>query len=364
MRLTLFLDHRCDLRCTYCYNGEKFARPMPAELARAAVDLVLARHPPLVQVGFFGGEPLLRLPLVQEVARYVRERTAAQERPVQLVLTTNGTHLTADVARWLKAEDVFVGLSVDGCAAMHDSCRVRADGGGSHERVAAGLRHVLDAGLGLRTLTVIDPSNVRWLAESFDWLLDQGVRSLSFNVNYEGGWDEAARALFAAELERLADRYVAAWRRGLAFRLNVLDAKVVTHLKGGFSCGDRCDFGCEELAVSPTGQLYPCDRLVGEDDRADLVIGTVAGGVDVARRDALIAAKNDVLTECGDCELLPRCMHWCGCVNYAMTGSVGDVSGLLCWFERTIVAAADRAATTLYEEANPGFVARFYRSVL
>jgi len=364
MRLTLFLDHQCDLRCTYCYNGEKFAAPMPPALAKAAVDLVLAHHPPLVQVGFFGGEPLLRLPLVQDVARYVRERTAGQERPVQLVLTTNGTRLDAAVAAWLKAEDVFVGLSVDGCPPAHDACRVRPDGRGSHERVVAGLRTALDAGVSLKTMTVVDPANVRWMAESFDYLLDLGVRSLSFNVNYEGGWDEAARAALVAALDRLADRYVAAWRRGLNFRLNLLDAKIVTHLKSGFSCSDRCDFGCEELAVSPSGQLYPCDRLVGEDDRADLVIGTVAGGVDAARRDALIAAKNEVLRECGDCELLPRCMHWCGCVNYAMTGNVGDVSGLLCWFERTVIAAADRAAETLYGEANPGFVARFYRSVL
>ena len=364
MRLTLFLDHQCDLRCTYCYNGEKFVAPMPFDTAKTAVDLVLSRHAPLQQVGFFGGEPLLRLPLVKDIARYVRERTAGAEKPVQLVCTTNGTHLDAATAAWLKAEDVFVGLSIDGCAPAHDACRRRADGASSHEAVVAGLRAALDAGLGVRTLTVVDPANVQWMAESFDFLYDLGVRSLSFNLNYEGGWDEPARAAFTAALDALTDRYVAAWRRGAPFRLSLFDGKIVTHLKSGFSCSDRCDFGCEELAVSPSGALYPCDRLVGEDDRADVVIGTVWDDVDVVRRDALVHRKNEVLAECGECELLPRCMHWCGCVNYAMTGDVGEVSGLLCWFERAIVAAADRAAETLYAEANPAFVKRFYRSVL
>ena len=364
MRLTLFLDHQCDLRCTYCYNGEKFAAPMSLATARAAIDLVLDRHAPLAQVGFFGGEPLLRLPLVKELVAYVGERTRGAEKPPQLVMTTNATRLDEPTVRWLKEHDFFLGISIDGCPEAHDACRRTADGRGSHEAVVAGLRQALDGGVPLKTLTVVDAANVRWMAESFDYLLDAGVRSIAFNPNYEGAWDEAARDAYVAALDRLVDRYVAAWRRGLSFRFTLLDSKIVTHLKGGFSCADRCDFGGEELAVSPSGRLYPCDRLVGEDDREDVVIGTVTEGVDAARRDALVRAKNAVLEECRDCEWMPRCMHWCGCVNYAMTGDVGDVSGLLCWFEKTTIAAADRAAQALFADANPGFLKRFYRSVL
>lgn len=364
MRLTLFLDHQCDLRCTYCYNGAKFPAPMPAALARAAVDLVVDRYPPLTQVGFFGGEPLLRLPLVREVVAHVEERTSGAARRPELVCTTNATQLDEATAAWLKEHDVFLGVSVDGDPPAHDACRRRPDGAGSYEATAAGLRRALAAGIRLKTMSVVDPANVTRLAASFDHLLDLGVRSLAFNLNYEAPWDEPARAAFEAALDALADRYVAAWRRGLAFRLTILDAKIVTHLKGGFSCADRCDFGGEELAVAPSGRLYPCDRLIGEDDRPDLVIGTVADGVDEPRRAALVARKDAVLAECAECDLLPRCMHWCGCVNHAMTGDVGEVAGLLCWFERTIVAAADRAAETLFAEGNPGFVQRFYRPVL
>ena len=361
MRLTLFVDHACNLRCTYCYNGHKFAAPMPVGLARDAVDLVLGMGRGLRQVGFFGGEPLLRFELVRKDAAYVRERTAGCPVPPALVVTTNGTLLDDARVAWLAAERCFVGVSLDGVAGAHDACRVTAEGRGSHEAVVAGVRRALAAGIRLKTISVVDPAAVDRLAESFDHLLELGVRQMSFNINYQASWDDEARDRFQAALDALVDRYVAAYRRGVDFRLNILDAKVVTHLKSGYSGADRCDFGCEELAVAPSGRIYPCDRLVGRDDRAEVVIGTVAAGIDEARRDALIAAKNAVLDECTSCAIADRCMHWCGCVNHAMTGSVGEVSGLLCWFEQRLVQAADRAAGALFAERCPGFLRRFYR---
>jgi uncharacterized protein len=364
MRLTLFLDHACNLRCTYCYNGEHFARAMSFETAKAAVDLVLDGGLPLKQVGFFGGEPFLRFDLIREVTRYVRERTAHYERPVTMVITTNGALITDAHIPWLSEKKFHMGISIDGCPPAHDACRVKAGGKGSYDEVAAGIRRVLEAGLPLKCITVIDPANVDYLGESLRHLLDLGLRQMSFNLNYEGNWDEANRARFEAAAEDLADAYVAAYRQGLQFKVNVLDAKIITHVKGGFACSDRCDFGCEELAVSPSGKLYPCDRLIGEDTRDDVVIGDVWKGIDLAARARLIEEKNKVMDDCRDCDVEHRCMHWCGCVNYAMTGSVGGVSGLLCWFEQTLIDVADRAAETLYAEKNPRFIERFYGRVL
>ena len=39
MRVVLFLDHACNLRCNYCYIGPKFQRRMPWEIARRGIDL-------------------------------------------------------------------------------------------------------------------------------------------------------------------------------------------------------------------------------------------------------------------------------------------------------------------------------------
>ena len=60
---TLHLTHDCNLRCSYCYGGEKGGGRMSSETADAAVAFAArearrqgAQH---LEVVFFGGEPLL-----------------------------------------------------------------------------------------------------------------------------------------------------------------------------------------------------------------------------------------------------------------------------------------------------------------
>ncbi len=364
MRLTLFLDHLCNLDCSYCYNGQKFSRPMSAEVARRAVELVFQSGHKLDQLGFFGGEPLLHLPLMEQISLFAREQSLPSASKCLLVVTTNATLISQEAAARLKALQFHVGISLDGIAPAHNACRRYKGGADSHEAVERGLKNALAAGLPVKVISVVDPANVDFMADNLSYLLDLGVKHISININYEAPWNDEARERFKLSLRALADRYIEEYRQNRRFQLNILDAKIITHVKGGFSCGDRCDFGCEEWAVSPTGLIYPCDRLIGEDNREDVVIGDIKSGIDTQRRDALIQKKNALLQECMDCDLVHRCMHWCGCVNYAMTGSVGEVSGVLCWFEQTLIQEADRAAEILFEEKIPGFINRFYKHTI
>jgi len=365
VRVCLFLNHACNLRCRYCYNGRKFHRAMPWDVAEAGIQLMLrggGPEAPQAQLSFFGGEPLLEMPLLRRAVAYTERHAGEIGQRVRFLVVTNGTLLRGAVLDYLLEHQVYLGVSIDGTREAHDATRRFRNGRSSYDRVRDNLRAVIDrgGGVGLKVIAVVNPDNVDQLPDSFDALLELGARNLSINLDYGGRWDEPARARFAAAMEGLGDRYVAAYRRGEHFTLNLLDSKVVTHLKGGYACTDRCDFGCEEVAVAPSGRLYPCDRLVGMDDRDEVVIGQVFSGIDPVRRDALIASKNAVLQDCGDCALLPRCMHWCGCVNHAMTGAVGEVSGLLCWLEQQLIEQADRCASQLYDEEIPAFVQRFY----
>lgn len=359
MRVSLFLDHACNLRCTYCYNGHKFERAMPWEVAERGVALAFDAPGPR-RVSFFGGEPLLRWDLMLRVLEHTRAEADRRGVECETLVVTNATLLTPDRLSFLLDHGVHVAVSVDGCRAAHEATRPLASGGSSYDRVTAHVRPLFQARPGSKVIAVVAPANVDHMAASLDALLDLGARNISLNLDYEGQWDEAARDRFVVALRALGDRWVEHYRAGLAFRLNLLDSKVVTWIKGGFTCADRCDFGCEEVAVSPRGRLYPCDRLVGDDTRDEVVIGDIWTGIDPVRRDRLIAEKNAVLSECDGCALLARCMHWCGCVNHAMTGSVGGVSGLLCWFEQRLVEEADRCASLLANEGNPAFFRRFY----
>ena len=208
MRLTLFLDHACNLACTYCYNGEKFKNPMTMDTARKAVDLVLAMDSPLAQVGFFGGEPMLHFDLIKEIARYVEHRTHAMAQKVKLVLTTNGTLLDQESLEWMKQHYFHLGVSIDGNAAAHTACRRYVNERSSHAEVEAGIKRALALPLPLKTISVVDPLNVEHMADSLEYMVGLGIRNMSFNLNYEANWDETNREAFKEAFAAFTDRYI------------------------------------------------------------------------------------------------------------------------------------------------------------
>ncbi len=361
MNLTLFVNHRCNLRCTYCYTGRKFHRPMSPQVAEQAVRFGLDQaEAGFLMLTFFGGEPLMEPDLLEHAVTYAADQ--AEARGIQLFpsVATNGTLLDDRRMALLKEHQFQVQISVDGCAEAQDATRRFRNGRPSSARVEAGLKRLLAEGFDPRVVAVVDPDNARHMGRSFDYLMDLGVKRIHFSPNYNGQWDEASCALFERSLDDLGDRFMARLRAGQDMRLDPINGKVVTHLNRGYREGQRCMFGVAEMTVAPSGNIYPCDRLVAQDDDPDIRIGHLDAGLDEQRRDALVQAKNTPDEECAACDLRSRCMFWCGCANYETTGKVGQVSPIICWFERCFIAQADRVASTLYDERCPGFLQRFY----
>jgi uncharacterized protein len=361
MKLTLFLNHRCNLRCTYCYTGEKFHRAMPLEIARRAVDFGYDEaNRGFLLLSFFGGEPMLELERMEKIVAYAESEATRRQKRLFLSVASNGLLLDDRRLRLLKEHSFLVQISIDGCPAAHDATRRTPKGRSSYAKVAATIKRLLAEEFTVRTVSVIDPSNAEHLGESFDHLMDLGLRHLHFAPNYSGAWDEAACQRFEAALHDLCDRYMARLRAGQDVRLDPINGKVVTHLAQGYKEKNLCQFGQKELAISPTGKIYPCDRLVGEDNNEEVCIGDLEHGIDVPKRDRMVLTKNTPDPECAKCELQPRCMHWCGCANYETSRNVAQVSPIICWFERCFIAESDRVANILYAEQDPTFLRRFY----
>ncbi len=361
MKITLFLNHACNLRCRYCYTGEKFHHRMPISIARQAIDFGLSNADKgFLWISFFGGEPMMEMPLMHSSIDYALDQAQEKKKRVFFSVATNGTLLGAKRLSLLKRQRFNVQVSLDGCQDAQDATRRYANGRSSHHRVVSNLRQLIDEDFNVRVISVIDPANVAFLVESFEHLLSLGVRQIHFAPNYSGPWTDSACERFEGSLRELGERFIARFRTGQDVRLDPLNGKIVTHLAKGYHEKDRCQFGCRELAISPTGKIYPCDRLVGEDNREEICIGSLDRGVDELRRDALILAKNTPDAECASCALQNRCTYWCGCANFETTHNVGQVSPIVCWFERSFIAEADRIANILYQENNPTFLRRFY----
>ena len=339
---------------------------MSRDVAFKALDLAFGHPSTRLQVSFFGGEPLLKSELVDVIATRARELAKAKDKATILSMTTNGTLLTESNLDLIERHDIKLAVSIDGDREAHGSARIWPNRRGSFTAVDAGLRRALARLRQVDTISVVHRGNVGRLADSFDYLASLGVKRFAFNVNYEEEWDDAALDQLEGSLDALVDRVLAHYRNGNNFTIAPFHSKIVSRLKGGFCARDRCDFGCNEMAVAPSGRIYPCDRLIGEDGPSndDVVIGHVDTGIDDERVKALREPKDTIKSDCRDCAIVDRCMWWCGCVNHALTGRVDEVSGVLCHVEQLYVAAADKLAATLFAEQNPPFMRRYYLATI
>jgi uncharacterized protein len=342
---------------------------MSRETAARALDLAFslagqtAAPSRKLTLGFFGGEPLMEWPLLQWAHGEALAR--AREHGVALVftLTTNLTLLDEPKAAWLVGNEIALGLSLDGNAAMHDAFRVYPDGSGSHADCLRALRLLSGRGAKGEIICVVHPATVRHLADAVKELSDAFGFTIAINPDFSAGWDDAARAELARQYNRVGDLILARYRAGAPVSVNVFDGKIITHLLGGYRDCDRCSMGTRELAVAVSGNLYPCARLVGGDDHADLCLGDVRRGLDPAALMRITLRRGNHHPACAACPLQARCMNWCGCVNYVSSGDIGEVGAFTCFHEKTAIAVADRVADALWREQNPAFLSKFYSSV-
>ncbi|MBI5502527.1 MAG: radical SAM protein [Deltaproteobacteria bacterium] len=380
--LTLCLTHDCNLRCRYCYGGAKSKRHMSLAVGCAALEHAVARTSERLHLVFFGGEPLLRWQTLVALTERAEESAAAAGLELRPTVTTNGTLLTERRVAWLQERRFVLAVSCDGTKEAHDANRRDPRGRSSHARTVAGLRRALAAGLGLRVILVLHPDNVDLLPESLACLREQGAADFVVNPDWSADWrDESLRARWERAYESAARLWSDAHRDGRPFWLSFVDDKIAAAVKGGYTAAERCDLGRRNLVVAPSGRLYPCDRLVGEDRnvRAEtqrgreeatgmtaagtaggsaFVIGDVASGPDPERIAALVARTCGMPAECLECAIAPRCRNRCACANLALTGDVAVPSETLCFHEQLAVRVADAAAETLAAEGNESFLRR------
>jgi uncharacterized protein len=359
--LTLSLTHACNNSCTYCYAGDKFSRAMSYATATAAIDLVCAGAPEKFHLGFFGGEPLLEWDLLRRVTDYARRIAVDRKTDLQLTMTTNGTLLTRDKMEWLYGQGFWVAVSLDGNRVMHDACRPFSSGASSFEATLEGLRCALGLDPRTEVIMVADPGNVGYLSRGIDFILNEtSCTRLTVNPNVYAEWPRDKINLLKRELNTSVDRYIRCFKDDRPVYLSFIDNKIIARIKGGLTCGDRCRFGENELAVAPSGRIYPCERLIGNDTDDKICIGTVKDGINREKLKRILAQRGRSNEECASCAINTICQSHCGCVNYALTGHIDRTGGVVCFFERASAAAADRAGEMLFAAANRSFLRRFY----
>ncbi len=355
MKHTLLVTQSCNLACRYCYIGQRKAR-MTRSVAKDVVEFMY-RHTPLSQkleVGFFGGEPLLEFDLVKEITKLIESHPRFDETRVQLTIVTNGTIFSPEIADFVTRHDMGFGISCDGPPDVQNMFRRFHSGRGTADRVERTIREALEAFSAVMVNAVYGPKNLAQLPRTVEYFSSLGVRQIYLNPDFSARWTPAEVASLPQVFGAIGKLYVDYYLRQDPHFISPIDSKISVILRKGYDPLERCRMGRGEFAFTPNGDIYPCERLVGDGANGHC-IGNVHEGIKPRKMLCHTAAGESVNSECSSCGLRDYCMNWCGCSNYFSTGYYNRVGPFLCASEKAAIGAAFDAFQILEKKVGATF---------
>lgn len=308
--VTLALTEQCNLRCKYCgympkyMDGNYHLKEMPREVAFAAIDFLLrnSQESDVCNLGFYGGEPLLRLDLIKDCISYIKDRYPFRQPTYSI--TTNATLINDEVADFLIENNVKVTISFDGVTKDQNKYRVDGNGNSSYEKV-------------YRNIQTIYQKNPKYFKESVTYnvvMYDGANRELFDSLDCLWKSDVVLIDLFETEYfkqvrdkndEMSKDEKIDARAYDFTYRnmladmkkyYNVLNTSEISNiiLPGGF-----CIPGVRKNFVTADGKIIVCEKV--DESQALFEIGDIYTGIDMKKVERLVDVTVKCLSNCRHC---------------------------------------------------------------
>lgn len=204
-----YVTEDCNMGCPGCYVRFKYRNDMDfddadVEKAHKVVDFLREQNEgERFNVQFVGGEPLMRMDLVEETIAYAKR--TCPDTDFDFTVTTNATVVDEETAKYLASENVEVGVSIDGWKELNDESRMYMDDEGTYEDTIEGFerlkRHLDDVAV----VVTPQPLNVEVLADVVDHLLeeiDPDAITINDPFHADGTWEVDGRE-FASQMKRI-----------------------------------------------------------------------------------------------------------------------------------------------------------------
>jgi len=356
MKYTIFVTQQCNLACGYCYVDKSNSK-MSIPTAEKVVDFIYrdASSIPKIQIGLFGGEPLLEFDLVKSIVEIIAKHPTFDPCRVEISLVTNGTIFSSEIADFLLQNEISFCLSCDGPSITQDRFRHFPDGRVTSDIVERTILEAQHAFVSVLVNAVYRPETFRYLPLTVDYFHSLGLRQIYLNPDCSASWSGRDAEALARIYREVAGKYIGYYLSGEPAFINLIDNKIAVILRGGYRASERCQMGNHELAFSPAGNIYPCERLVGDGGAGGHCIGNIHDGVDISRMSCHLIPDQETNPECLLCGLKDYCMNWCGCSNYFASGYYNLASPFICHSEKASIRVAFDVFRFLEKRIGAGF---------
>lgn len=358
--MCLNISHDCNLRCSYCFadngsfGGERTF--MNSETAETAVDFLVKNSGdlPVLDIYFFGGEPLLNFEVLTKTVEYARLAGKKAGKEFRFSLTTNGTLLDDEKTEFINREIHEVVLSADGRKEVNDRVRCKADGSGIYDDIMPKFKRLAE-GRNYENYCVrgtFSRDNTDFSKDVLS-ILDEGFDRISIEPAAAGsapGYDLTEMEIPAVfrEYDKLLGLIKSKSEEGkhiefFPFKTDIYDMSCRRMKEKG------CGSGSEYIAVVPDGRIFPCHQLAGENE---LCIGSVFSGFDNSEtREKFIHSRVHEKPECTECWAVFLCSGGCNAEAFRVNGDISIPHRLTCMLTKKRLECAVALAVSEAERS-------------
>jgi uncharacterized protein len=388
LRLTVLTTLQCNFACDYCMQGDHgdhnlMGHKMSLETAHEIVSWVGEQletvRPEKFILSFFGGEPLLNIPVIKIIAEGCHALCETQGVVQRVNVITNGLLLTpAFVDALLPFGLAGVKVTLDGDRETHNRMRPLRGRQGTFDRIVDNVRQVAHK----VPITIggnFDESSVDSFPALLDYLQQQEFAHQIKKINFKPIIKAPAQASPAQPV--LSKGFIPL--TAVSANGKPLNGACMTSAGAGAGAGsgsgmcDSCHFVEEKMSflleetrrhgfptvdgvhmgpceihrrhahtVGVDGSLYACPGFGSEPTQA---IGHIKSQRSMALQDAIdrFERLTPLKDECGDCSFIPVCGGGC---SVAATTEIGDLHAKSCHkgaIEQAVVSLAQRTAASL-----------------
>lgn len=308
--MTLVLTEQCNLRCKYCGYMPKYIndnyklKEMSREVAFKAIDILMknSHESELCHLGFYGGEPLLRLDLIKECIAYIRNKYPFRKPTYNI--TTNAVLLDDTVADFLIENDIKIIISFDGPEKDQNKYRVDYNGNSSYEKVYQNLQALYhkDPRFFRESVTynvVMFNGASNELFESIDnlWKSDINMIDLFETEYFINARDKNDKVNKDERIDVKA--YDFAYKNMLRSMKKYYNSFDVPACGNNIFPGGFCIPGVRKDFVTTDGKIIVCEKV--DESKEIFEIGDVYNGIDIDKIERLIDETLKRLEKCKHC---------------------------------------------------------------
>ncbi len=354
----------CNMACAYCFYLEKSGlfpesriHRMSDKVLEETVRQVMTQGQKQVSFSWQGGEPTLMGLSFFEKAVELQQKFG-RGHLVGNGLQTNGLLIDEKWARFLRRYSFLVGLSLDGPEHIHDRYRLLRNGKGSWSRVVDKAKLLLDSGVEVNALIVLNDHSVLFPDEIYEFHKSLGLNYMQFIPCVELDSDDPGQvASFSVPPQKYGEFLSKVFDLWLAdFKDELPTASVRFFDSVLFSYAGLTPPECtlhEEcgvyVVIEHNGDVYSCDFFVEPNWKLGNVIeNNLAALLNSEKQAEFGRMKAALPPECRECQWQIYCRA--GCTKERLHNPQDRTLNYLCPSYKMFFRHADKRLSQMADE--------------